>query len=163
MATPPRLWSLSALSAEFGLDRRTTAKRMASVPPDGLLARNAAWFLSTAAPVLLSKDGGGANPVDSIAKRAGGPFTTSQNPVDEALATVLVMLAARLPAEVGATAVRAGAPVELAEEIFKGFGIRACAMVDEMAEECGILWASPNHFDLPEPPDWDALVSQNSA
>jgi hypothetical protein len=160
MATPPRLWSLSALSAEFGLDRRTTAKRMASVPPDGLLARNAAWYLSTAAAVLLPKDGNGAEPV---AKRAGGPFTAGGNPVDEGICTALLLLHGRVPIEMAITAIRAGVPLELVQEFYKGAVIRFYTMVDELAEELGITWASPSHFDLPPAPHWDALVSQNSA
>lgn len=33
MAMSPREWTVSALSVEFGLDRRTLAKRLASVAP----------------------------------------------------------------------------------------------------------------------------------
>jgi hypothetical protein len=68
------------------------------------------------------------------------------------------MLAARLPAEAAITAVRAGASEELAREVFKGFAIRTCALVDEFADELGIEWTSASHFDLPEPPDWEALA-----
>jgi hypothetical protein len=85
MATPRKLWSISALSAEFGLDRRTVASKMASVPPDGRLRRNRAWFLGTAARALLAGSVNGADPIDAIAERAGGPFSTGRNLVDEAI------------------------------------------------------------------------------
>jgi hypothetical protein len=162
VTTPRMLWSLSALAAEFGLDRRTVAQRMAAIPPDGLLRRNAAWFLETGAPVPLGRRGNGADPADSIAKRAGGPFSVSQNPIDESVCTVLAMLAARLPAEAAMTAIRAGASEELAREVFKGFAVRTCALVDELTNQLGIAWASDAHFDLPPPPDWRAFRERDN-
>jgi hypothetical protein len=93
--TTRKLWSIGALSAEFHLDRRTTAKRLATIPPDGMLHRHAAWFLSTAAPALLGGTVNGDDPVDDLAQRAGGPFTTTRDPVGEAIGCLLVMLAAR--------------------------------------------------------------------
>jgi hypothetical protein len=167
MAMQPKLWNANELSTELGVTYRTAHARLANVKPAEIRGNRRLYRLTDAVPAILGyRSNGGHAPVesvDSIAARAGGPFSLSENPVDEALATVLVMLAGRLPAEVGATVIRAGAPVELAEEIFKGFGIRACVMVDEFAEELGITWASASHFDLPPAPDWDALVSQNSA
>jgi hypothetical protein len=117
MAMLPRLWSLNGLAVELRLDRRTVARKMAQVRPDGLLAKKPAWFLSTAAPILIHEVGNGAEPEDGIAERAGGPFSMGRNPVDEGICTVLTMLAARLPAEAAITAVRAGASEELTRQV----------------------------------------------
>jgi hypothetical protein len=159
MAMLPRLWSLNGLAVELRLDRRTVARKMAQVRPDGLLAKKPAWFLSTAAPILI---GNGAEPEDGIAERAGGPFTVGRNPVDEAICVILTMLAARLPAEAAITAVRAGASPELAEEIFRATAVRTCALVDELTNQLWIAWASDAHFDLPPPPDWRAFRERDN-
>jgi hypothetical protein len=37
MAMTARLWSISALAVELGIDRRTAASRLRHVPPDGRL------------------------------------------------------------------------------------------------------------------------------
>ena len=43
---------MNGLAVEFDRDRRTVAKALAEVPPDGRLKGHKAWFLSTALPVL---------------------------------------------------------------------------------------------------------------
>jgi hypothetical protein len=163
MAMQPKLWNANELSVEFGVTYRTANARLTNVKPAEIRGKQRLYRLSDAASAILGyRSNPEHKPVEAgngIAERAGGPFSLTGNLVDEAIATVLVMLAGHLPAEVGATALRAGAPIELAEEIFKGFGIRACVMVDEFAEELGITWASASHFDLPEPPDWEAVTS----
>jgi hypothetical protein len=85
-----------------------------------------------------------------------------RNPVDEGICTVLVMLAARLPAEAAVTAWRAGASPELAEEIFRATAVRTCAPVDELTNQLGIAWASDAHFNLPPPPDWRAFRERDN-
>jgi hypothetical protein len=47
MAMLPRLWSLSGLSVELGIDRRTLAAQLASVPPDGKTGARDGWRLTT--------------------------------------------------------------------------------------------------------------------
>lgn len=54
----PKLHSLSALATELGLDRRTIAKRLATVPPDGRISGHDAWLLATAWPALLAAERG---------------------------------------------------------------------------------------------------------
>jgi hypothetical protein len=163
MAMQRKLWNANELSVEFGMTYRTTHARLANVKPAEIRGKQRLYRLSDAASAILGyRSNPEHKPVEAgngIAERAGGPFSLTGNLVDEAIATVLVMLAGRLPAEVGCTAIRAGVPVELAQELFKGFGIRACAMVDEIAAEVGVTWASDDHFDLPQPPDWEAVTS----
>ena len=48
MSMRPRLWSQNGLATEFGRDRRTMGKILATTPPDGRLNGHPAWFLTTA-------------------------------------------------------------------------------------------------------------------
>jgi hypothetical protein len=52
MAMLPRLWSLSGLSVELGIDRRTLAAQLASVPPDGKTGTRDGWRLTTVLAAL---------------------------------------------------------------------------------------------------------------
>lgn len=47
-----KLWSINGLAAEFGLDRRTVAERLATVAPAGQVRGSPAWRLRDAVPVL---------------------------------------------------------------------------------------------------------------
>ena len=70
MAMTARLWSISALAVELGMDRRTVGKRLARVPPDGRLNGSPAWRLATALEALCP------DPVSAArrrARRAGCP------------------------------------------------------------------------------------------
>lgn len=51
-----KLYSISALGKDFGLDRRTVMKRLTNVPPDGKLAGRDAWYLASAFPALTGTD-----------------------------------------------------------------------------------------------------------
>jgi hypothetical protein len=48
MAMLRKLWSLNALGIELNMDRRTIARIMDGVRPDGKLQGHAAWYLTTA-------------------------------------------------------------------------------------------------------------------
>ena len=52
MAMQKRLWSVNALAVELGRDRRTVAKVLDGVPPDGRLKGHAAWYLEAALSAL---------------------------------------------------------------------------------------------------------------
>jgi hypothetical protein len=57
MAMQPRLWTVNGLSVELGVDRRTTAKRLALVPTAGEIGGHAAWLMADAAPAVLKIPG----------------------------------------------------------------------------------------------------------
>jgi hypothetical protein len=50
-----RLWSISALAVELGMDRRTVAARLSTVPADGQLNGKPAWRLTTALAALQGR------------------------------------------------------------------------------------------------------------
>jgi hypothetical protein len=64
MAMTKRLWSISALATELDADRRTIARKLASVAPDGRLNGKPAWFLATALLHLAPANGTGRQPPD---------------------------------------------------------------------------------------------------
>jgi hypothetical protein len=74
MAMLPRLWSLNGLAVELRLDRRTVARKLAKIPPDGRLDKGHGWYLATALPVLVN---GGSAPVEDY-------DIVERNPVDSA-------------------------------------------------------------------------------
>ena len=53
----PALWSLNGLASELGLDRRTLAKRLRGVPPDGDRNGNPAWKMQTVLDALRRAEG----------------------------------------------------------------------------------------------------------
>lgn len=60
----PRLWSVNALSTEFGLDRRTVAKRIKDAAPAGELSGKPAWKMADVAAALAGSAGGDARAPD---------------------------------------------------------------------------------------------------
>ena len=52
MAMTKQLWSISGLATELGRDRRTIAKALIGVAPDGELSGEKAWFFETALSAL---------------------------------------------------------------------------------------------------------------
>ena len=116
MAMQKQLWSLNALAVELNKDRRTVAKTLDGIPPDGLVSGNRAWFLSTAlkalglgdpAPVTGRSGGGGL--VENIRHRLGSwktihaeeplalPIETFAEMVGVSVSTVLLWLRAGCP------------------------------------------------------------------
>jgi hypothetical protein len=57
----PTLFSREALAAALGKDRRTIAKALIGVPPDGYNGRFPAWTINTAMRALDAAGGGGAH------------------------------------------------------------------------------------------------------
>src|SRR3954467_3134445 len=55
MAMTAKLWSISALSVELSLDRRTVGARLRGVRPDGKINGSPAWLLPTALRALRVK------------------------------------------------------------------------------------------------------------
>lgn len=77
MAMTSQMWSISALSVEFGLDRRTVAKRLENVHPAEGSGRSARYRMSEAAGAIFGSAGGGravetgpGEPLDLTAERA---------------------------------------------------------------------------------------------
>src|SRR4051812_42507385 len=74
MAMTSRLWSISALAVELGLDRRTVAARLRTVAPDGTLKNSPAWLLPTAVRALRPDGRGASRGGDAFATARINPF-----------------------------------------------------------------------------------------
>jgi hypothetical protein len=65
-----QLWSLNALAAEIAIDRRTLAKRLRGVTPDGKRHGKPAWKMRTALRALEraqgKRDGPGGNAAEAV-------------------------------------------------------------------------------------------------
>lgn len=61
-------WSIARLADEFGMDRRTAAKRLreAGVPPTGKRGANDVYRLADAAPALIDRVAGAAGGADGV-------------------------------------------------------------------------------------------------
>ena len=67
-----RTWTISGLAVEFGIDRRTVAKRLESLEPDDADGKSKRWLMKRAAPRLIAPmaTGDGDEALDPIAERA---------------------------------------------------------------------------------------------
>lgn len=66
----PKLHTTSGLSSELGMDRRTIARRLAGVPPDGRVSGgHDAWLLRTAWPHLTAAERSPSGAADANAQR----------------------------------------------------------------------------------------------
>ena len=50
---PAKMHSISSLSVELGIDRRTLSKRLTGIQPDGKSGRAEAWLMTTAVEAVL--------------------------------------------------------------------------------------------------------------
>jgi hypothetical protein len=73
MAMRRRLWSVSALSVELNKDRRTVAKILDGVMPDGKERGHDAWHLETVLLALASWN------ISSCACGTGAKFTIARS------------------------------------------------------------------------------------
>lgn len=72
MAMTRALYSINALATELGRDRRTIAKALAAVPPDGKSGKWPAWYMSTATTALKGPKRGGPSYAAMICDRLDG-------------------------------------------------------------------------------------------
>src|SRR5215213_4575687 len=120
MAMTARLWSISALAVELGMDRRTVAKRLGRLPPDGRLNGSPAWRLATALEAL-----GPTRPA-APARAAGPPPplppgweapAEGEGPLNAGFTLAALLVAYELPRLAAVCAVEAGVPLGRAFEL----------------------------------------------
>lgn len=161
MAMQPTLWSINALATEFGLDRRTVAKRLADVPPAGERAGHPVWRLADALPALTGQD----VPPDPPPPPPGFDWLADVPPREALAGLALMLLAYRLPPAVAGLAVAAGAPCRTAYATAKAMHLAGVQLVAEVARECGLRpWAvedDPGVIvpDCFEAVDWPRLAA----
>lgn len=166
MAMQPTLWSMNALAVEFGLDRRTVAKRLTDVPPAGEKAGHPVWRLVDVLPALTApRAPRAAERLPSAATLEG--WKAAELDYEELLAELpdkalageaLMRMAYRLPATVASLAVAAGAPCKVAFATGDAMHMAAMMLVAEVARELSIPpWAENDDPEVIEPEAFEAI------
>lgn len=162
MAMTPKLWSISALAVEFGMDRRTVAARLRSVPPAGTQAGKPVWRLPEAAEAIRASTRPAAR---SERAPVGVPSEFADlahlNPVDQVALFALREAAYRYPAVAGVLAVAVGADRAAAEQLVEAMKIAGGVIVREVADAICVPpefdpALNPERFDRP---NWEAVAS----
>jgi hypothetical protein len=132
MAMTKTLWSINGLATELSLDRRTVAKRLGDVPPDGTTASgHKGWFLPKALRVLGGEEAQRCGP----APVPPGFEAVEQfdHPLDKAILMALLYFVYRIGPLAASMAVSAGAPMRVAYALNNMMTV-ACAI--EAEEYC---------------------------
>lgn len=160
MSMVKKLWSLSALAVELDRDRRTVAKVLGSVPPDGKTNGHRAWFLQTALSAL------------DQAIRPGPPaplplgfevLDQVKDPFNQGMLTTFLGLVYSVGPTVADLAIAAGAPVRVA---FALQNMMTLHYAGEAEALCTFIGVNPSNGDTPgiftlgalQPTDWRALA-----
>jgi hypothetical protein len=164
MAMKPRLWNCHALSVEFRLPYRTVAARLADVEVAGKRGKQMLYRLTDAAPALVGVDNRVArppSPEDRAAFEAiGAPLTVGGQPVNEAIAVACSMLAERVPWQAATLAVFDGAPLAVANALYKSMVSQMGELIDELTSQFGIKWRREDHHTIGPEPNWKLLAKQ---
>jgi hypothetical protein len=159
MAMQPTLWSVNALATEFGLDRRTVAKRLRDVPPAGERGGHPVWRLADVMPTLSKH---------RTDPRRENPAGTQYPPGFEWLADVpphaafaglaLMLMAYRLPSVVACLAVASGASCRVAYALVEAMHLAALKLAAEVALDCRLPpWADEDDPEIVEPDCFEAV------
>jgi hypothetical protein len=157
MSMTARLWSISALSVELDMDRRTIGAGLRGVRPDGELRGNAAWFLSTALRALHSKGAPQLPPVDEPPPPVGFEILTEiENPTHAAMAVGWLGAIYSLGRVLHHVAPQAGYTPEQAKQIASMATAALIGLAEKELRDCGCepfvsesdpVWISRLPFD----------------
>lgn len=165
MAMTKRQWSVSALAVEFGLDRRTVAKRIEGIPPCGQERGSPVWKLADVADALAGRTGGQAGVSATMAPPAGLEALARVPALDAAATLVMLQTAYKTPAAVAALAVASGASCAAAFALYRAAQMAMIQIVVEVSQECGIAPLARNPgaslfaLDGFEECDWHRLAA----
>ena len=133
-AMTSRHWSISGLSVEFGLDRRTIAKRINHISPVGVEAGSPVWALSDVAPVLAAP---------SRARKPGSDGPQGAALLDHFAAIPLRAVGIMAPKVMVEAAVADGMDLATAERLFETAKLAIGRLLESVCENCGL----PKLFD----------------
>jgi hypothetical protein len=163
MAMTKTLWSINGLATELGLDRRTVAKRLGDVPPDGTTASgHKGWFLPRALRFLGGEEARWSEPPP--VPPGFEAVEQFDHPFDRAILMTLLYFVYRIGPLAASLAVSAGAPMRVAYALHNMM-IAACAI--EAEEFCTLSGLEPRTnghgegiFNLAalEQTNWEALA-----
>jgi len=165
MAMTKKKWSVSALAVEFGLDRRTVAKRLEGVPSAGQERGSPVWNLSDAA-AALSGSSGAAQPAPAAPPVPPGfEKLTKLAPIDQIANFAMMEMARRAPAQAAVLAVAAGADVQTAYALRRAMIVAMAGMTVDVSRMCLVQPLADNpgaalfKLDDFDGCDWQALAA----
>ncbi len=165
MAMKPRLWSINGLAAELRTDRRTVAKRLHGVPPDGRKGGFDAWYLETALPYVRGERAAPAEPeIPEHLRAMGVPFLrefgTPRGDVGEGVAATLVGVVYDAPRRIAAIAAHIrGVDMRTVYAIHHVAALALMGYADDEIAKLDFTWREADHFHWPLEPDWEALAT----
>ena len=157
------LWSINGLATELGVDRRTVAKSLADVPPDGTTAgSHKGWFLPTALRVLGGNEARWCEPPP--VPTGFEAIEQFDHPLDRAVLMALLYFVYQIGPLAASMAVNAGAPMRVAYALHNMMIVASAIEVEEFCALSGIEPRTNGHGkgifnrEAFEQTDWDALA-----
>jgi hypothetical protein len=164
MAMSRTSWSINALATEFGLDRRTVAKRLEGVIPVDLSPDGSPrWALADAAPALLNPGGR-----KSLSRRSPPPgaeiLLEIPNDVHAGFVVALLDLIANGKPYIASALMMCGLPLDQAKTSTAHVHVALMSFADHAARKLGIPpWLQEKEpswipMDCIQEPNWPGLV-----
>jgi hypothetical protein len=166
MSMMPRLWSLSALSVELCMDRRTVAHRLRNVQADGQLRGKPAWLLATALDALRPRRGGPSEPALSDCPDYLRSIAAVKHPVHRGAVLMHCWSMTMTPTLAAWASVEAGGSMDLAFEAARNLPLMLAVETAKVAREWQMEpWKSEEFPSLYAPytfgeVDWQHLREQ---
>ena len=135
MSMTARLWSISALSVELCMDRRTVAHRLRNVPADGQLRGKPAWYLATALDALRPGKGDRAGPDLSDCPDYLRPIAAVKHPVHRGAVLMHCWTMTMAPVFAAWSVVEAGGSMDLAFEAARNLPLMLAVETAKVARE----------------------------
>jgi fermentation-respiration switch protein FrsA (DUF1100 family) len=162
MAMTKKLFSINGLATELGRDRRTLAKRLDGVPPDGVLpGGHNGWHMTT---VLASLEDKRLAPPSRDKLLGYAAAHRATNPVDQAIIVTALTLFYRIGLTAAIAAVVAGAPMKV---VFALHNIMLSKFAHDVSDLLADLGVEGCHdadnavlfeLDAIEKVDWEVLA-----
>jgi hypothetical protein len=162
----PRLWSISALSVELCMDRRTVAHRLRNVPADGQLHGKPAWHLTTALDALRPRKSGPSEPDLSECPDYMRPIAAVKHPVHRGAVLMHCWTMTYAPVLAAWAVVEAGGSMSLAFETARNLPLMLAIETARIAREWQMEpWRSQEFPSIYAPHtfpevDWQRLRDQ---
>lgn len=162
MSMTRKLWSLSGLAVEFGMDRRSVARRIDGIAAAGEIKGKPAWRLADVAPALAN--GTGKKQKEPIAVAPGFERLAGLPALDQIATFALLEMTYRTPAQAAVLSIGAGADCATAYGLRKALILALSRLMVDTARMCDLQPLANNAdaslFDMTafDECDWHALA-----
>ncbi len=135
MSMTAKLWSISALSVELCMDRRTVAHGLRNLPADGQLRGKPSWYLTTALDALRPGKGGRVGSDLSACPGYMRPIAAVEHPVHRGAVLMHVWTMTMAPVFAAWAVVEAGGSMNLAFETARNLPLMLAIETARIARE----------------------------